>query len=97
MLFNSYTFIFGFLPITLMGFFWLGRSSQHLAALWLAAASVFFYGWWDARYVGLLLASIAFNFGTGYLISRKLTGEHSVSVSAQLRWLLAVAIGINAT
>lgn len=90
MLFNSYAFIFGYLPITLIGFFLLGRSSQRLAALWLAAASLFFYGWWDERYVGLLLCSIAFNFGAGYLIGHKLGQPAS-----QPRILLVSAIAVN--
>jgi hypothetical protein len=36
MLFNSYAFIFGYLPNTLIRFFWLGRTSHRFAALWLA-------------------------------------------------------------
>jgi len=102
MLFNSYVFIFCFLPISLIGFFWLGRSSQRLAALWLAGVSLFFYGWWDVRYVGLLLASIAFNYGAGYLIGRKLPVEPSEPVSSQHpapstqpRHLLIAAIAVN--
>ena len=59
MLFNSYSFIFLFLPITFAGMFWLGKYSHRLAALWLALASLTFYAVWDARFVLLLLASIA--------------------------------------
>jgi alginate O-acetyltransferase complex protein AlgI len=66
MLFNSYPFVFVFLPITLAGFFALGRRSRGLAIAWLALASLFFYGWWNPVYVGLLLASITFN----YLVAR---------------------------
>jgi D-alanyl-lipoteichoic acid acyltransferase DltB (MBOAT superfamily) len=73
MLFNSYIFIFGFLPVVWLGFYQIGKSSHAMAALWLAAASLFFYGWWDVRYVGLLLASIAFNYAAGYLIGRKVS------------------------
>jgi hypothetical protein len=36
MLFNSYPFVFVFLPITLAGFFALGRRSRGLAIAWLA-------------------------------------------------------------
>ncbi len=54
MLFNSYVFIFVFLPVTLAGFFLLGRFQPKLAAAWLTAASLFFYGWWNPLYVGLL-------------------------------------------
>ena len=77
MLFNSYVFIFAFLPVVLLGFYQIGCHSHVLASFWLAAASLFFYGWWDVRYVCLLLGSIAFNYGAGYLIGR------SVSPSAK--------------
>ena len=70
MLFNSYVFIFAFLPMALLGFYLIGRTSHALAALWLVAASLVFYGWWDVRYVGLLLGSIAFNYGAGYAIGQ---------------------------
>lgn len=92
MLFNSYEFIFVFFPIVFFAFFWIARSSHRLAALWLVAASLFFYGWWNPQYVLLLLASIAFNYGTGYAIG------HSRAVSnkqAQAKYLLAAAIGAN--
>ncbi len=81
MLFNSYIFIFGFLPVVWLGFYQIGKSSHAMAALWLAAASLFFYGWWDVRYVGLLLASITFNYAAVYLIGRKV--NQPVSPSAR--------------
>ena len=46
MLFNSYTFIFAFLPITATVFFLLGRSSRVMALRWLILASLVFYAWW---------------------------------------------------
>ncbi|SEA15565.1 MBOAT family protein [Variovorax sp. YR216] len=68
MLFNSIGFIFVYLPIVFLGFFFLARRNQKLAAFWLAIASLFFYGWWNPKFVSLLLASICFNYGAGYLI-----------------------------
>jgi alginate O-acetyltransferase complex protein AlgI len=65
MLFNSYPFIFLFLPITVLTFFLVGRYSQLLAATWLVIASLFFYGWWNPNYLILLLASILFNYTVG--------------------------------
>lgn len=62
MLFNSYSFLLLFLPLTLLGFYIFGRRSPQGGALWLAGASLFFYGWWDYRYLPLLLGSIAFNY-----------------------------------
>lgn len=69
MLFNSYEFMFLFLPLTFAGFFFLGhRGKKEWATLWLVLASFFFYGYWDMRYVPLLFGSICFN----YLVGRQL-------------------------
>jgi alginate O-acetyltransferase complex protein AlgI len=73
MLFNSYSFIFLFLPVVLLGYFALGRRGDLAPVLWLALASLVFYAFSGAQFVPLLLASIAFNYGVGYLlIARKL-------------------------
>jgi len=45
LLFNSFPFIFVFLPVALLGFFALAQASHRLAAGWLAIASLIFYGW----------------------------------------------------
>ncbi|HMJ49627.1 MAG TPA: MBOAT family protein [Burkholderiales bacterium] len=71
MLFNSYPFLFVFLPITLVGFYLIARASNALAAAWLAAASFVFYGWWNPWYVILLMISIACNFAVGLGIIRR--------------------------
>jgi alginate O-acetyltransferase complex protein AlgI len=61
-LFHSRAFIFVFLPLCLGGFFLLARLAGSVWALrWLIAASIFFYGWWDPRYVPLLIGSILVN------------------------------------
>jgi D-alanyl-lipoteichoic acid acyltransferase DltB (MBOAT superfamily) len=67
MLFNSVPFMFVFLPVALAGFFLLGsRGWRTGAVLWLALASLAFYGWDDpSRLLPILLASIAFNFLVG--------------------------------
>ncbi len=91
MLFNSYVFIFAFFPIVFFGFYTIGKHSHALASLWLAASSLFFYGWWDVRYVSLLLVSIVFNYAVGYLIARSLARTQA----NQPRMLLVVAIAVN--
>jgi len=70
MLFNSYVFIFAFLPIVFSGFFFLARVDHKIAAAWLTLSSLFFYGWWNPKFVTLLLASAAFNYVIGYLIAQ---------------------------
>jgi alginate O-acetyltransferase complex protein AlgI len=90
MLFNSYIFIFGYLPVTLAGFFLLGRNSHRLAALWLTAASLFFYGWWNPVFVVLVMASITVNYAFGYAI-----GHARLTSEAQAKTVLTVAVVAN--
>ncbi len=65
MLFNSYPFLFLYLPLTLLGFWWLGRWHRTVAIGGLFAASLVFYGVWNPRDILLLLGSILFNFWIG--------------------------------
>jgi alginate O-acetyltransferase complex protein AlgI len=69
MMFHTTTFILGFLPISTLGFFVLGRGGRAKPALyWLVGCSAVFYGWWDPRHLAVLGGSIAFN----YAVARKL-------------------------
>ena len=86
MLFNSFEFLFAFLPITLAGFFLLAGLSIRAGAIWLAAASLFFYARWDVHYLALLLASIGFNFVCGTRLARHV---------GRRRWLLAISVTAN--
>jgi D-alanyl-lipoteichoic acid acyltransferase DltB (MBOAT superfamily) len=66
MLFNSYTFILLFLPIVLIGYFFLTKKRLIvISKIWLILASLFFYGYWNPKYLPLLLLSIMLNFAVG--------------------------------
>ena len=91
MLFNSYPFLLLFLPVTLAGFFALARWRARAAAMWLIAASLFFYGWWDFRFLGLLAPSIIANYFAGRGLGR-LAADHR---ERQKRCLLAAIIAAN--
>lgn len=66
MLFNSATFLFLFLPLTVAGYFLLRHSGHHSKArLFLLLACFVFYGWWEWRFVPLLAGSILFNYYVG--------------------------------
>jgi alginate O-acetyltransferase complex protein AlgI len=70
-LFNSYVFIFVFLPVTLAGFFLLGRLGRRGPALaWLLGASLFFYAWWNPADLPFLLLSIALNYSIAVALRR---------------------------
>jgi alginate O-acetyltransferase complex protein AlgI len=71
MLFGSFEFLFGFLPVSLAGYHWLRIAGfANAAKLFLVAASLFFYGWWDINYVPLIVFSVAINFTLGLLMGR---------------------------
>jgi alginate O-acetyltransferase complex protein AlgI len=73
MLFNSYPFLFLFLPVVLLGYFGFGRLGNLAPVIWLALASLAFYAFGNWQFVLLLLGSIAFNYLIGLLlIARKL-------------------------
>src|SRR5467141_2495639 len=71
MLFNSYQFIFLFLPITLIGYFVLVRLNRLAPVIWLALASLVFYSVSNWQFVLLLLASVAFNYVIGLVLISK--------------------------
>lgn len=71
MLFNSYEFILVFLPVTMLVFFLLGKlHSKKIAILWLVLASLFFYAWWNPKYLILISSSIIVNYTVGLLITQ---------------------------
>ena len=72
MLFGSIEFLFGFLPVTLLVYHWLRLAGRQRAAkLFLVAASVFFYGWWNPLYVPLVLISVGSNFGLSVVMEKR--------------------------
>lgn len=96
MLFNTYTFIFVFLPITAIIYFVLGRLRLTIAAkCWLAAASIFFYGYWDYRYVPLIIASIGFNYSIGRLLGARSSEDIVRIAGRRRRAVLTAGVAIN--
>ncbi|NRF66501.1 MBOAT family protein [Aquincola sp. S2] len=85
MLFTTAAFLLLFLPVTLAGFFVLGRRSHAAAAGWLFLASLFFYGYWMPVFTLLLLASIGINFVTGRHIAQRVRGGAQADAK---RWLV---------
>jgi D-alanyl-lipoteichoic acid acyltransferase DltB (MBOAT superfamily) len=90
-LFNSYEFIYGFFPVAALLFFLFSAGGRtRLAAGWLGLASLFFYGYWNPRYIPLLLASIAAN----YLMGRGILRLRDARLS-RARLLLITAVAFN--
>ena len=68
MLFSTFGFIFGFLPVCLIGFAFASRLGRRVAGVWLVLASFVFYGWWDPSAVLVLLTSISLNYAAANAI-----------------------------
>ncbi len=90
MLFNSYEFIFAFLPVTLLGFYLLGERRRDWALLWLTVASLFFYAWWRPINVLLIAPSILINLGAARLLER-----YRLTQPAKARIVLVCGIIFN--
>ena len=62
MLFNSYLFIFIFLPLVLVTYLQLENYRKYYWAIyWLIFASFVYYGWWKPQFLLLLFGSILAN------------------------------------
>ncbi len=86
MLFNSIEFFF-FVPLVLLGVAALPGSQRQR---WLLAASYFFYGSWDWRFLGLIL----FTTAVDYVIAGRM---HATGAKFRRRQLLWISIGVNLT
>ncbi len=90
MLFNSYIFILIFLPVTLGLYYGLRRYHYKAAIAVLVCCSLFFYGWWNPKYLLLLGLSIVVNFNIGSFVSR-----HYEQWQRKLVTLLGVAFNLG--
>src|SRR5262245_51574589 len=70
MLFNSYEFILGFLPLVAIGFYLVGMSSQRWALRWLILMSLVFYAWWRPFNLLILGPSLLVNFALAHIMMR---------------------------
>ena len=69
MLFNSYEFLFAYLPIVFLLFFSIGTKNHQSAAAFLGLASLFFYSWFSIQALPILIGSIVINYLFGLRIS----------------------------
>jgi D-alanyl-lipoteichoic acid acyltransferase DltB (MBOAT superfamily) len=76
MLFNSFVFAFLFLPIVLFGCAVFSRAGRrNVTVAWLTLASLFYYGWWNPRYLVLIVGSIAANYLLGRMLRAREPGS----------------------
>ena len=92
MLFNSYEFIFAFLPATLVGFFALGVVSRMSALRWIILVSLVFYALWRPLNVLLIAPSILINFTLARTLQRLATDGKRIRAA---RSVLVLGIAFN--
>lgn len=88
MIFNSYIFAFLFLPICVLGYFLLNNiQNRTYAYVFLLGMSLWFYGYFNLRYLAIIIVSILVNYMMHMILIR---------VNGKLRsFVLAVAIVFN--
>lgn len=91
MLFNSYAFLFGYLPLVLLGYQVAARFGRRPVIRWLLLASLGFYAYWRPAYLLLLCGSILFNYIAGSCISRRIPN----TISPKLILWLAIATNLG--
>lgn len=92
MLFNSYAFLFVFLPIALIVYYIFGARKNYRGALaWLVCASLFFYGWWNPAYLILIMLSTVFNF----LVGRALFPNGNCEENSRKIMLMVFGVTVN--
>lgn len=89
MLFNSLDFAI-FLPIVFLLYWFVAQKNLKLQNVLIVVASYVFYGWWDWRFLSLILFSTVVD----YLIGQRLTTEDKQSKRKILLWTsIAVNLG----
>lgn len=86
MLFNSYLFIFVFLPLALVGFY--NFKNKHQQLVFLLISSLIFYSYWSFKYVFLLLFTVVLDF----FIAKKIATCSDQKTRKSLLW---ISIGTN--
>ena len=99
MLFNSYIFIFAFLPLCLLGFYCLKSRSQTMAKIWLTGFSLWFYGYFNPIYLLIMVFSILFNFGMYQWMTKRQNGKESKTTNlneiARRKRIVTIGIVVN--
>jgi alginate O-acetyltransferase complex protein AlgI len=89
MLFSSLTFLFAFLPITLLLYFLAkDRYKNHV----ILVASLVFYAWGEPAYIILMILSIIFN----YVIARMMGRQPKKSKKRKAFLIFAIVMNIGA-
>jgi len=79
MVFSQFEFIFAYLPIIIVGYFFIARLTNNSTwqILWLGAASLVFYSFWNIKFVPIILVSIVVNYCLGIFLGLQPSKSHA--------------------
>src|SRR6185312_4359282 len=86
MLFTTYAFLFGYLPLVLVGWWGIGNRSARLG--FLTCSSWIFYAWWDWRFLPLMVGTTTVDYVAALAIARS-------SDQARRKLLLVTSLTVN--
>lgn len=81
MLFNSPVYIFLFLPISVLVYYFLNKNRLITAGKsWLVLCSLYFYGFWNEKYLLLIISSILVNYAIGTALNANVKKRKSILI-----------------
>jgi len=86
-LFNSIDFAV-FLPIVFVLYWFVTQKNLKIQNLLIVAASYLFYGWWDWRFLSLILFSTVVDYAVGFRLAKE-------QILSRRKVLLAISILVN--
>lgn len=87
MLFNSLEFAV-FLPVVYALYWLLSKYGYQVQNIVLLGASYFFYGWWDWRFLGLIIFSSLVDYGVGLALT-------NTNQPKRRKWWLILSLSVN--
>lgn len=87
MVFNSFFFIFIFMPLVTAGWYLLNKKSATAAEWFLIAMGLWFYGSFGIWYLVILMLSVLFNYGMGALLQHKNKGLLAAGIAVNLLFM----------
>jgi alginate O-acetyltransferase complex protein AlgI len=95
LLFNSYPFVLGFLPVLFIAYALVSESRWSALTPWVfIGASLFFYAYWNWIFLPLFLSSVAFNYLWGLLLNDR-ASDADVRAVARRKTILGIGIAAN--
>ena len=95
MLFSSTTFIFLFLPVSLLVYYTVLRKNRNLQNVFLCLVSLFFYAWGEPAFVFVMLASIVLNYIFGLLIGNEKQKENPDDKKTKSVLIISVIVNLS--